>query len=121
MLTNMFGFGERTVEVMIARTEIDMIDLQKSPQENIALVLSTSHSRFPVIDGSTDKLAGMILTKDLFNATLEGRASPWEHIRDYVREPLIALTTQPVSRLFESMRAQRGTWHSSDEYGSLPA
>jgi len=121
MLTNMFGFGERTVEeVMISRTEIDMIDLQKSPTENIALVLSTSHSRFPVIDGSTDKLVGMILTKDLFNATLEGRVSPWEHIRDYVREPLIALETLPVSRLFENMRAQRA--HMAfvvDEYGSL--
>jgi len=121
MLTNMFDFGERTVEeVMISRTEIDMIDLQKSPKENIALVLSTSHSRFPLIDGSTDKLVGMILTKDLFNATLEGKANPWHNLREYVREPLIVLETLPVSRLFENMRSRRA--HMAfvvDEYGSL--
>ncbi len=121
MLQNMFDFGERTVEeVMISRTEIDMMDLHKSPQENIDLVLNTSHSRFPVIDGSSDQLLGMILTKDLFNAALMGRENPWDNLREYIREPLIVLDTLPVARLFENMRSQRA--HMAfvvDEYGSL--
>jgi CBS domain containing-hemolysin-like protein len=121
MLHNLFDFGERTVkEVMVPRTEVEMIDLQKSPQENMALVLSTAHSRFPVFDGNTDRLLGMILTKDLFNATLAGNANPWEHIRDFLREPLVAPETQLVSRLFQEMRSQQA--HMAlvvDEYGTF--
>ncbi len=121
MLHNLFEFGERTVEeVMVSRTEIDMIDLQKTPEENIALVLSTSHSRFPVIDGNTDQLLGLVLTKDLFNATLQGKPNPWENIRDYLREPLVAPEILPVARLFENMRADHA--HMAfivDEYGSF--
>jgi len=121
MLSNMFEFGERTVEeVMISRTEIEMIDLHKSPQENIAVMLNTSHSRFPVIDGGSDQLLGMVLTKDLFNAILMGKKNPWDNLREYIRQPLIVLDTLPVSRLFENMRAERA--HMAfvvDEYGSL--
>lgn len=121
MLTNMFAFGERTVEeLMISRTEIYMLDLHKSPQENIARVLSTSHSRFPVIDGNSDQLLGMVLTKDLFNAALQGKANPFDNLREYIREPMIVLETQPVAHLFESMRTRRA--HMAfvvDEYGSL--
>ncbi len=121
MLNNLFDFGELTVEeVMVSRTEIDMIDMGNTPEENIAIVLNTSHSRFPVIEGNSDQLLGMILTKDLFNATLEGKIRPWENIRNYLREPLIAPKSMLVSRLFENMRAQRA--HMAfvvDEYGSF--
>jgi CBS domain containing-hemolysin-like protein len=86
----------------------------------MAMVLNTAHSRFPVFDGNTDKLLGMLLTKDLLNATLAGDTNPWENIRDFLREPLVALKTLPVSSLFQNMRSQRA--HMAlvvDEYGTF--
>ena len=121
MLNNLFDFTKRTVaEIMVPRTEITMIDLQNSPEENMALVLSTSHSRFPVINGNTDRELGLILAKDLFNASLQGRPDPWQNIREYIREPQFVPESLPVSKMFERMRHDRT--HMAfvvDEFGSL--
>ncbi len=120
MLHNLFEFDERTVEeVMVSSKEIDLIDIRKPVQDNIALIRKTSHSRFPVVDGNPDNLLGMILTKDLFNALLEDK-NPWENLQSYIREPLVIPETLPVSRLFEHMRNQQA--HMAfvvDEYGAF--
>ncbi|HPQ96464.1 MAG: HlyC/CorC family transporter [Thiothrix sp.] len=121
MLDNLFDFDERTVEeVMVARKEVDVLDVQRPPDVNIQMIHRTSHSRFPVVDGEPDRLLGFVLTKDLFLAMVEGVERPWENLTRYVREALVVPETLPVARLFESMRTQQQ--HMAfvvDEYGSF--
>ena len=121
MLHNLFEFDERTVqEVMVSRKAVDLLDITKPAAENIALIQTTAHSRFPLIDGDPDKLLGMVLTKDLFNAMLNGEASPWENLQNYTRETLIVPETLKVAKLFEDMRSRQA--HMAivvDEYGSF--
>lgn len=121
MLHNLFKFDERTVqEVMVSSQKTDMLNIQSPPLDNMAMIRRTSHSRFPVVDGDSDNLLGLLLTKDLFNAMLDGKEKPWEHLQDYIRAPLVVPETLPVARLFETMRTQQD--HMAfvvDEYGAF--
>jgi magnesium and cobalt transporter len=52
-------------DVMIPRAQMDVIDVNLSPEEFIPQVIETAHSRFPVIDRDRDHMIGILLAKDL--------------------------------------------------------
>lgn len=121
MLHNMFDFDTHSVQqIMVPRNETDVLDLQAPWEDNLNMIRTTQHSRFPVFDGNPDTPIGILLVKDLYNAML-GNATPdapLDAIRANLREPLLVPETQPVSDLFESMRRNRN--HMAlvmDEYG----
>ena len=121
MLQNMFEFGDRTAaEIMLPRGQVDILDATADPATNASIMRERGHSRFPLIDGGIDKLLGVVLAKDVFNAALAGTPEPWSDLRRYVREPLFVPGSIPVQKLFEMMRAHRT--HMSfvvDEYGEF--
>lgn len=121
MLNNLFEFDARTVsQIMVPRGEVIMLDLQKTHEENTQKMLEFTHSRMPLVDGTADTIVGIILVKDLFNAALSGKTSPWEQLRSYAREPLIVPESMTVGKLFETMRRKQA--HMAiivDEYGSF--
>ena len=62
-----FSLGDRTVEsVMTHRSEIVWIDAAMSPSQIRELVNRTPHNRYPVGEGSLDRLIGVVFLKDLF-------------------------------------------------------
>jgi len=121
MLQNLFDFGMRTVsEVMLPRGKVDILDAAADARTNARVMLETGHSRFPLVDGSPDKVLGVVLAKDVFNATLAGDGEPWRNLRQFVRKPLFVPGTIPVEKAFEMMRTTRG--HMAlvvDEYGEF--
>ena len=52
-------------DIMVPRSQMDVIDLSKPIEEWIPLVLETAHSRFPVYEGDLDHIIGVAHTKDL--------------------------------------------------------
>src|SRR5689334_23743474 len=52
-------------DVMIPRSQMDMIDVSESPEAFIPFVIETAHSRFPVYEESKDNVIGILLAKDL--------------------------------------------------------
>lgn len=62
-----------TREVMTPRTEVDWIDLQAEPEAIKAAFLATAHSRVPVAEGSVDRLAGVVQSRDVAAALIAGR------------------------------------------------
>jgi magnesium and cobalt transporter len=52
-------------EVMVPRSQMEVIDMEDSLAEVIAHVNRTAHSRLPVIDGNRDNVIGILLAKDL--------------------------------------------------------
>jgi magnesium and cobalt transporter len=52
-------------DLMIPRSQMDVVDLAKPIAEWIPMVLETAHSRFPAVDGDRDKVVGILLAKDL--------------------------------------------------------
>ena len=55
----------RVSDVMIPRSQMDMIDVEESPEAFIPYVIETAHSRFPVWEENRDNVIGILLAKDL--------------------------------------------------------
>jgi magnesium and cobalt transporter len=52
-------------DVMLPRSQMDMVDVEDEPAEFIPNVIETAHSRFPVFENSRDNVIGILLAKDL--------------------------------------------------------
>ena len=122
MLHNLFEFDQRNVgRVMIPRSSMEVLDVSAPPENNLAIIRDSGHSRFPVIDaGNDEEVLGIVLAKDLHTAVLSGETEPWRNLQAYCRDPLMVPESQKVSQLFETMRRHRA--HMAfviDEYGAL--
>jgi putative hemolysin len=62
-----------TREVMTPRTEVDWLDADSDPQAIRAALLATPHSRLPIAEGSVDRLIGVVQSRDIVTAAIEGR------------------------------------------------
>jgi len=122
MLHRLFEFDQHQVDrVMIPSSQMYSLDLAHAPEENLEVMRYTEHSRFPVVDGDNgNRIVGILLARDIFNALLSGEDAPWCDLRRYCREPLVVPETQRIAPLFELMRQKQA--HMAlviDEYGEL--
>ena len=63
-----FSLGDRTVEsIMTYRSELVWLDISMSAAQIRAIVDEKPHNRYPVGDGSLDRLLGVVYLKDLFS------------------------------------------------------
>ena len=106
MIHNIFDLGDTEVsDVMTHRTELVTIDIDDSVETIINLAQEEGHSRFPVCDGSADKILGMLLIKDLLS--LIGTEVKDFSVRDYMRDVLYVPESMPVKSAFENMRKNK--------------
>lgn len=122
MLRNMLEFDQRHVgRVMIPRTALNLLDLNSSAEENLAVIRDSGKSRFPLIDSeNNEEIVGIVLAKDLYAGMLGDDPEPWTNLSHYNRAPLVVPETQKVAHLFDVMREERA--HIAlvvDEYGAL--
>ena len=81
MISGIVRLADRPVrEVMTPRTEIDWIDFSSSPEEVRRVLLATPHNRIPVADGAVENIVGVIQTRDILAASLEGRPIDLKHL-----------------------------------------
>ena len=81
MISGIVRLADRPVrEVMTPRTEIDWIDIGATPEEIRAALLETPHSRIPVADGAVENIVGVIQTRDVMAAQLQGRPIDLKHL-----------------------------------------
>jgi putative hemolysin len=74
IISGIVRLADRPVrEVMTPRTEIDWIDAAATPEQIREALLETQHSRIPVANGSVENIVGVIQTRDVLAAALEGR------------------------------------------------
>src|SRR5437762_11044034 len=75
MISGIVRLADRPVrEVMTPRTEVEWIDIGATPDEIRAALLATPHSRIPVADGAVENIVGVIKTRDVMAALLDGQA-----------------------------------------------
>ena len=73
MISGIVRLADRPVrEVMTPRTDIDWIDIHAGPDEVREALLASPHSRLPVADGTVENIVGVIKTRDVMSALLEG-------------------------------------------------
>ena len=102
-----FRFDDQLVrEVMVPWVSVDRLYINATADENKAVVLETLHSRFPVEDATGD-IVGVLNTKDLTTAILEGDGDVWRSLESRCRPPLVVPETLRISLLLEQMRSTR--------------
>ena len=66
MLSGVLEVAETQVrDVMIPRSQMIVIEREHSLDEMMSVILSSGHSRFPVIGEDRDEVVGILLAKDL--------------------------------------------------------
>ena len=103
-------------DIMIPRSQMDVIDISKPIDEWMPEVLSTAHSRFPAVDGDRDKVVGILLAKDLLRYYAEEAFD----VRDMLRPVIYIPESKRLNILLRDFRANRN--HIAmvvDEYGGV--
>ena len=115
MLEGVMNVSEMQVrEIMIPRSQMDVIDISKKPDEFIPYVIETSHSRFPVIEENVNDVIGILLAKDL----LRFNAGENFELRDRLRPAIFIPESKRLNVLLKEFRKNRN--HIAivvDEYG----
>ena len=103
-------------DVMIPRSQMDVIDITQTPEEFIPFVIETAHSRFPVIDDDKNDIIGILLAKDL----LRYYAGEDFDVRDMLRPAVFIPESKRLNVLLKEFRSNRN--HIAivvDEYGGV--
>ena len=67
--------GKQADDAMVPRVEVEAISIEASVAELAELAARTGHSRFPVIAGHVDDVAGVVHAKSVFAVPVQDRAS----------------------------------------------
>lgn len=106
-------------EVMIPRCQMVAIKESQTPREFIDEVLSSAHSRFPVLGDKPDEVLGILLAKDLLKAAVEGRLERFV-IRDYLRPAMKVPESKRLNALLKNFRdTQNHMAIVVNEYGGI--
>ena len=110
--------GDRRISsVMTPRTQIEFLDLDDPADELRRQIRDSAYSRFPVVRGGMENLAGIIHGKDLLAACLAGE--PFD-LKAVLRQPLFLPNTVSVLRALEMFKSTREPMALVvDEYGDL--
>ena len=103
-------------DIMIPRSQMDVIDISHSPEKFIPFVMETAHSRFPVIEDDKNDVIGILLAKDL----LKYYAGDDFEIRDMLRPTVFIPESKRLNVLLKEFRGSRN--HIAivvDEYGGV--
>ena len=104
-------------DIMIPRAQMDVIDINDPVEKFIPEIISTAHSRFPVIDQNRDDIIGILLAKDL----LRHYAGEEEfNVREMLRPAVFVPESKRLNVLLREFRASRNHMAIvADEYGGV--
>jgi magnesium and cobalt transporter len=103
-------------DIMIPRSQMDVIDITDPPEKFIPFVIETAHSRFPVVGENKDDVIGILLAKDL----LRFYAGEDFNMRDMLRPAVFIPESKRLNVLLKEFRGNRN--HIAvvvDEYGGV--
>ena len=102
-------------DVMVAAPRMDLLDIDAPYDELLAVVIETSHSRFPVYEGQRDNIIGILLAKDL----LKLQRAPELNLRTLLRPAVFVPESKNLNELLRDFRSNRN--HLAiviDEFGN---
>jgi len=121
--------GDRTVEeIMRHRSAIEMLDADSSPEEIVAQVVQSTHTRLPVFKDDPENIVGVVHIRDLLRevdrlmreAGGTYLALSGLRILDVARSPYFVPETTPLDEQMRQFLHQRRHFALVvDEYGAL--
>jgi magnesium and cobalt transporter len=106
-------------DIMIPRMQMVCLRREDPIARILPAVVESRHSRFPVLDGDRDDVAGILLAKDLLRLFASGTPAVFD-MREYLRPALFVPEAKRLNVLLREFRDSRN--HMAivvDEYGGV--
>jgi CBS domain containing-hemolysin-like protein len=116
IIEGVLQFSKRTArQIMVPRTDAHVLSTALSIEQNLEIIRTTRHTRYPLCDGTLDRTIGLIHVKDLFLAQLRG---PGKKLIELKREILFVPENTTVEKLLNQfLEHQTHMAVVLDEYG----
>ena len=107
MIEGALAFGDIQVrDIMVPRAQMVVIESDRHPEEFVGDVVSSGHSRFPVIGDNRDEVEGILLAKDLLAHFARNGAGPFD-LDDAMRPAVHIPESKRLDVLLREFRASR--------------
>lgn len=107
-VNNIFTFDDRVAkEVMVPRTEIEVIDTRVSAKEAVHIMKRAQHTRYPIVDGDKDHIKGVLHMKEILADSADGRLPENKKAADYIRPILRVIESMAIHDLLVKMQKER--------------
>jgi magnesium and cobalt transporter len=120
MIEGVLHVGEMQVrDIMVPRAQMVVVNSDSHPDEFIASVTTSGHSRFPVIGDNRDEVEGILLAKDLLGYYARGEEQEFD-MDDAMRPAVFIPESKRLNVLLREFRENRN--HMAivvDEYGGV--
>ena len=120
MISSVFEFGDTIArEVMVPRPDIVGMPINTSFDKLLEIVAEDGHSRFPVYDGSIDKIVGILYVKDVIVKLKQINDENYDLFK-LLRKPFFVPETKNLNDLLRDF--QMKNQHLAivvDEYGGV--
>ena len=104
MIVGALDVASKTVsDIMVPRSKIDLLDINKPLAQLLPLIVETGRSRFPVYEDNRDNIVGILLAKDL----LLSISNPNIDLRPLVRPAVFIPETKKLNVLLHEFRSSR--------------
>jgi Mg2+/Co2+ transporter CorB len=120
MLLSILDLDAVTVDdIMVPRQEIVGLDLDRSWEENLALIQSSPHDRLPVYREDIDNIIGVIRIRDLLPELAKNELTQ-ALVLERIREPHFVPEGTPLNKqLINFQQHRRRSAFVVDEYGDV--
>ncbi len=95
----------RVRHIMLPRVDVVYVSTRQSPEENLAVIRKSRHSRFPVADPDLDATAGIVHAKDILVSVLEGKQE--QNLAKLARPIPSVPDTLLISSLIRNLQGER--------------
>ena len=106
-------------DIMVPRSKMVVVEANQTLKEFLPTIISSAHSRFPVVGKSPDDIIGGLLAKDLLPNLLENSEQEFT-VQDKLRKVNFIPESKRLNILLKEFRATRS--HLAivvDEYGGI--
>ncbi|MEA5579967.1 hemolysin family protein [Nodularia harveyana UHCC-0300] len=108
LLNNVFEFGDVIAqEVMTPRTGMIALSKDATFQDLLTEMISTGHSRYPIMGESLDDIRGIVYFKDLAEPLAMGTLTPETKIQPWMRHARFVPEQTPLSELLPMMQQEK--------------
>lgn len=109
---------QRVHDILVPRSKMVVVRIEETPEQFLPRIIESGHSRFPVIEESTDNVRGILLAKDLLPLVLGGKEN--FSLEDVIRPANVIPESKRLNILLREFRENR--YHMAmvlDEYGGI--
>lgn len=106
-------------DIMVPRVQMIVVKNDADPEDILATVVESGHSRFPVVGEDTDEITGILMAKDLLNYFSDQENSEF-NIKDMMRRAIYVPESKRLNVLLREFRSNRN--HMAiviDEYSGV--